>query len=55
MAEDNPSDAEIKAHAILSIIGWGLLLPMGVVFARFKEYTIWFQLHRAFQVLYPTP
>lgn len=46
-----PSDAKVTAHAVLVIVGWGLLLPLGVVFARFKEFgNIWFQLHRAFQV-----
>lgn len=38
------------AHALLMIIGWGLLLPLGVVFARCKEWgLVWFQLHRLCQ------
>ena len=38
-------------HGILMIVGWGLLLPLGVVFARCKEWgPIWFQLHRVTQV-----
>ena len=46
------TDSKVTAHALLMIIGWGLVLPFGVVFARCKEWgQIWFQLHRAFQVL----
>ncbi len=42
-----------EVHALLMIIGWGLLLPLGTVFARFKELGgIWFQLHRACQVIF---
>ena len=42
---------KVVAHGVLMIVGWGLLLPLGVVFARCKEWgQVWFQLHRAFQV-----
>lgn len=44
-------DRKPKVHAIMMIVAWGLLLPLGVVFARFKEWGgVWFQLHRAVQV-----
>lgn len=45
------SDRKSRAHAILMIVGWGLLLPFGTLFARCKEWgPIWFQFHRAIQV-----
>ena len=43
-----------QVHGYLMIFGWGLLLPLGVVFARCKEWgPIWFNLHRATQVCSP--
>lgn len=53
---DNDNDPKFKAHAILMIVGWGLLTPLGVVFARCKEWgPVWFQLHRLTQVISPPP
>ena len=49
------TDGKDTAHAILMIVGWGLLLPLGVLFARCKEWgPIWFQLHRLTQVGSPS-
>lgn len=41
-----------KAHGILNIIGWGILLPVGAMAARYgKQYEPhWFYAHAAFQV-----
>lgn len=46
-------DALIKAHAWLATIGWGVLVPSGIVMARsFKDRApLWFHLHRAIQSL----
>ena len=43
----------LQAHAWLMVIGWGFLIPSGVVIARsFKNLgPIWFQIHRAVQTL----
>ncbi|WOL02974.1 hypothetical protein Cni_G11694 [Canna indica] len=54
------------AHGILSVIGWGILLPMGVIFKRYskvcesegscgsaaviKRQRMWFMVHVAFQM-----
>ena len=44
-------DRKTKVHALLMIIGWGLLLPLGTLFARCKEWgPIWFHFHRICQV-----
>lgn len=47
------SSATLKAaHAWLCTIGWGVLIPAGMVAARFKIVRPpgWFHAHRAFQV-----
>ena len=49
----SPAGEKIVVHGILMISGWGLLLPLGVVFARCKEFgPVWFQLHRLTQVCF---
>ena len=52
-ASSGPGEKPV-IHGILMIVGWGLLLPLGVVFARCKEWgPVWFQLHRLTQVTLP--
>jgi len=44
----------MQAHAWLAAIGWGVLVPVGIVMARsFKDTKppLWFHLHRALQTL----
>lgn len=40
------------AHGALMLLGWGLILPAGVLSARFLKYKgpIWFHAHRALQI-----
>lgn len=45
-----------RAHMWLMAIGWGLLIPLGIVGARMKKTLLdakgsWFQIHRALQTL----
>ena len=43
------------AHGTLMMIGWGLLLPMGSIIARFLKHRskngLWYKLHRGIQVM----
>lgn len=42
------------AHGSLMLIGWGLLIPMGSLFARFLKHrpdSIWFKMHRTVQTV----
>jgi len=44
----------IRAHGSLMLLSWGLLLPLGVLSARYlrhKPDALWFKLHRGMQVL----
>lgn len=44
---------KIYAHGSLMLIGWGLLLPSGAIFARFFKHrpnSLWFKIHRALQL-----
>jgi len=44
----------VAVHAILMVVAWGLLLPIGIYSARYgdrKKSTKWFQVHRACQLL----
>ena len=39
-------------HGVLMLIGWGFLLPMGVLFAKFFKHrpgSLWFKIHRTCQ------
>ena len=47
-----PPPRLVQAHAWLCAIGWGVLIPVGIVMARsFKELDpMWFHLHRGIQV-----
>ncbi|CAK9221662.1 unnamed protein product [Sphagnum jensenii] len=42
-----------KAHAAVNIVGWGILLPVGAIIARYCRMwdPTWFYLHVTFQVL----
>ena len=44
----------IVTHGTLMMMSWGLLLPSGVIIARFAKHKkpdgIWFKIHRAFQI-----
>ncbi|CAK9873233.1 unnamed protein product [Sphagnum jensenii] len=42
-----------KAHAAVNIVGWGILLPVGAIIARYCRLwdPTWFYLHVTFQVL----
>jgi hypothetical protein len=51
------SDRGFVAHAVLMVLGWGALLPSGVITARFfkgrkdgRRPDCWYQMHRAIQV-----
>ena len=44
----------IYAHGSLMLCGWGFLLPLGVISARYLRHrpnSLWFKLHRRFQVV----
>eukprot|EP00892_Ulva_mutabilis_P010891 jgi/Ulvmu1/8174/UM040_0071.1 len=49
----DPVEKHRRTHAILMILGWGLLLPLGVMLANTLRTLgpIWFQLHRLIQVI----
>jgi hypothetical protein len=52
-AEERAARKFLYAHGSLMILGWGVLLPSGVVFARLGKHcpgSLWFQFHRALQV-----
>jgi hypothetical protein len=52
-AEERAARKFLYAHGSLMILGWGVLLPSGVVFARLGKHCpggLWFQFHRALQV-----
>ncbi|KAJ8492979.1 hypothetical protein OPV22_014700 [Ensete ventricosum] len=43
------------AHGVLSVFGWGILLPIGVIVKRYsrnisKNQEVWFMLHVSFQI-----
>ena len=40
-----------KSHGIVGIIGWGLILPVGAIIARYFRYKdpLWFYLHSVIQ------
>eukprot|EP00977_Amphora_coffeiformis_P000166 scaffold48_cov161-Amphora_coffeaeformis.AAC.14 len=43
----------LYAHGSLMILGWGVLLPSGAIFARLAKHRpggLWFRIHRALQV-----
>ncbi|XP_051136248.1 cytochrome b561 and DOMON domain-containing protein At5g35735-like isoform X2 [Andrographis paniculata] len=47
--------ALVTVHGTLNIVGWGTLLPMGVIISRYlkrypKELKQWFKLHIGFQI-----
>jgi len=46
-------DKKIKVHGGLNIIGWGLLLPIGAMVARYARGfdPAWFYSHIVFQIL----
>ena len=49
-----PPTTPSQAHAWLMTIGWGILIPLGVVIARCFKQELgprWFVLHRALQCL----
>jgi hypothetical protein len=59
---DNSRDGEecnllyfsyIQLHGIFMFIGWGILLQLGMFFARYFRYKDpwWFKMHRALQVI----
>ncbi|RWW08684.1 hypothetical protein GW17_00027860 [Ensete ventricosum] len=44
-----------QAHGVLSVFGWGILLPIGVIVKRYsrnisKNQEVWFMLHVSFQI-----
>lgn len=44
-----------QAHGVLSVFGWGILLPVGVIIKRYsrnitKNPEVWFMLHISFQI-----
>lgn len=47
----SPFDATAKGHACLMVIGWGFLIPIGIIAARYFKHkgTRWFHIHRAVQ------
>jgi len=53
--QNNPSFRNMRlAHGSLMLIGWGLILPSGVVVARFFKHRpdgLWFKIHRYLQPL----
>jgi hypothetical protein len=47
---------ELQRHGILNVVGWGILLPIGIMFARYLrqfEYAdpAWFYLHVSCQTI----
>ena len=42
----------IELHGIFMFIGWGVLLQLGMFFARYfrHKHPWWFKMHRVFQV-----
>lgn len=42
-----------RAHGILNMIGWGILIPIGVIVARYLKHldSLWFYLHTGIQSL----
>eukprot|EP01018_Ginkgo_biloba_P014477 Gb_35827 [translate_table: standard] len=51
-SRSSSTDTLRRNHGILNILGWGVLLPLGVIIARyFRQWDpIWFYLHIGFQV-----
>ena len=48
--EDQPY---IAAHGTLMMLGWGIMLPTGVISARFLKHrpnALWFKMHRGLQI-----
>lgn len=51
LAESSGQDLR-QVHGILMVIGWGILIPIGIYVARFEKSwpnALWFQLHRIVQ------
>jgi hypothetical protein len=48
----DPLDGKKKTHGILNVIGWGVLLPLGAIIARYAKGfdPQWFYMHAAFQI-----
>lgn len=46
-----PTQAQRNTHGVLMTIGWGILIPLGIVLAASMRWRapLWFQLHRAVQ------
>lgn len=49
----DPNDKQRRNHAILMLIGWGALLPLGVILANTLRTLgpVWFALHRIIQII----
>jgi len=53
ITEAGSQESVIYAHGSLMLIGWGVLLPMGVVFAKLFKHRpdgLWFKIHRGLQI-----
>lgn len=53
LSGDTGLNAKIYAHGTLMMIGWGLLLPCGVLIAKFFKHRpngLWFKIHRPLQI-----
>ena len=47
--EEDDTNKQLIAHGSLMLIGWGFLLPLGVISARFFRHradSVWFKLHK---------
>ncbi|GLJ21524.1 hypothetical protein SUGI_0398330 [Cryptomeria japonica] len=51
-SQSSSTDNLRKSHGVLGLIGWGILLPLGVIIARhFRQWDpAWFYLHIGFQM-----
>ncbi|KAG0591667.1 hypothetical protein M758_1G227900 [Ceratodon purpureus] len=51
-SEASKLDKQVKAHGALQVFGWGVLLPIGAMVARYaREYDpAWFYIHITFQI-----
>lgn len=46
-------EKRVKTHGALQVFGWGVLLPIGAIVARYaREYDpAWFYIHATFQII----
>ncbi|XP_078432456.1 uncharacterized protein LOC144704091 [Wolffia australiana] len=51
--EEDGSDKLLRAHGLVNLIGWGVLMPVGILFARYAKSwdPAWFYSHIVIQVI----